>query len=52
MADRESEARRGIDRAAQQWRDHLSKCGRSVTHEQARDRVRNAVVKDERSNQR
>lgn len=43
----EDARRRGIDGAANALRKESEKAGRPVTHEQARDRVRQAVVQSE-----
>ncbi len=50
MSDREDRKRRGIDGAAAALRKQVAKGGRPITHEKARDRVRDAVRRSEKKN--
>ena len=43
----ESETRAGIERTAVRIREHVQKTGQSISHTEARDRARAAVVRNE-----
>lgn len=43
----ESEIRAGIERTAVRIREHVEKTGKQITHTEARDRARAAVVRNE-----
>lgn len=43
----ESETRAAIDRTAQRMVEHAQKTGKKITHTEARDRARAAVIRTE-----
>lgn len=45
MSDREKRTRDAIGDTAKVWREHLQKCGKTVTQEQAERRVRDAHIR-------
>jgi hypothetical protein len=49
---RDDRKRRGIDGAAAALRKQAAKSGKQITHQQARDRVRKAVVNAEKKKRR